>query len=147
MSPAEIADFLRRVTMDGAQELQEFYSSTSSDDQSSINSVVHVGNGVDTSESDLSAPTTPNRTLNGHPLNRADSEEYGEEEEEMEDEEYDTEDTHGRLQGNHTGALMAHDDLSTTDSEDDIDERLRRADVEGQGRSDSSSTSSEETQM
>lgn len=58
---------------ESSQELQDLYSSTSSDDQSSINSVVHVGGGLDESESDRSAPTTPKRLkpngeIGGHRL-------------------------------------------------------------------------------
>ncbi|ELT89104.1 hypothetical protein CAPTEDRAFT_216694 [Capitella teleta] len=111
--------------MEGGQEMQEFYSSTSSDDQSSINSVIRVGgSGMDTSESDSSAPTTPLRTTNRMLSDECES--YDCEEEDDHD-----------LNCNHTG------DLSTTDSEDDVEERLRQ---EGHVDSDDS-TSSEETQI
>ena len=101
-----------QTVMETPQELQDLYSSTSSDDQSSINSVVRVGGPVDESDSDQSAPPTPKRLR-----------------------------PNGEI-----GCNLQQDDSTSDESELD-EEALVRAEEERQRNEDTSSTSSEETQM
>ena len=137
--------------MEASQELQDLYSSTSSDDQSSINSVVHVGGTLDTSESDGSAPPTPRRHRVHHAAVGTEDEDddlgHQMDDDDDDDDDDDEDSLMENLQGNHARGLLCGDDVSTTDSDDDVEERLRRAEEGREGDSDTDSTSSEETQM
>ena len=114
----------------------EFYSSTSSDDQSSINSVIHVEIAGDTTESDsaASAPPTPKRHRHGGLV------EEGEAGRPARAEERRIVDLR-----NHSALNGDLEDDTTSDSDCDEDNLLRRD--RGRSSDSESSTSSEETQM
>lgn len=134
----------------------EFYSSTSSDDQSSINSVIHVETALDTGDStdESSAPPTPKR--------QKQSQQHHDHEHHPDHHHHrglfqngDSSDTSGGLGHGQSSSLTAalparmlqNDDLdddTSTDTDGDEEALLR---LEEEGQDSDSSTSSEETQM
>ena len=156
--------------MDPGAEWQDLYSSTSSDDQSSVNSVVHVDAVLDLSSGGDGSPRRQTQNDNGNRTSgdnserdrgqnsrHPDTEEIefgGGRDSDTEDGRYDTRQVEfsGDMTRNttglgteHEGFMLGEDDSS---SEDEEEQERRRLDEEQERARDSDSTStSEDTQM